>query len=188
MYNYKINPADLAGGPDSRILQQLFGALRTGNLKSIPGLLENPEMLMNEVVGNPMSGINEMLQKGGNYVGGGLKNMGKSLSNSGKGMEGMLGNALSSGGKGIQNAGKFISKNPGMSLGGAALGGLNVAGLADGEDILAQLLGGAGGAGLGFVKGGVPGAIMGGLGGGAAGDILPKLIRMLQGNNQEMNM
>jgi hypothetical protein len=81
----------------------------------------------------------------------------------------------------LGKVGNFISKNPGQALGGAALGGLNLAGLADGEDILLQLLAGAGGAGLGYAKGGVPGAVMGGLGGGAAGDMLPKLLRMLEG-------
>jgi hypothetical protein len=75
------------------------------------------------------------------------------------------------------NAGNFVGSNPGMALGGAALGGLNLAGLGDGEDILMQLLAGAGGAGLGYAKGGVPGAVMGGLGGGVIGDLLPKLNR-----------
>jgi hypothetical protein len=79
------------------------------------------------------------------------------------------------------NLGNFVGANPGMALGGAGLGALNLAGLMDGEGILDQLVAGAAGAGLGYTAGGIPGAVMGGLGGGAAGDMLPKLIRMLQG-------
>jgi hypothetical protein len=134
--------------------------------------------------------------EGGQLAGGAMNKMGAPI---GKGMTNMANALETQGVKSISptlaslgdaglKAGNYMSANPAMALGGAGLGALNVAGLADGEDILAQLLAGAGGAGLGYAKGGIPGAVMGGLGGGAAGDILPKLIRMLQGNNQEMNM
>jgi hypothetical protein len=84
---------------------------------------------------------------------------------------------------GMGNKLKKVGTTP--LLGGAALGGLNLAGLADGEDILLQLLAGAGGAGIGALAGGPTGALFGALGGGAVGDLVPKLGRRMQGNEYE---
>jgi hypothetical protein len=122
------------------------------------------------------------LGKAGDVIGKGLTGAGESLiSKSGNLAGGVIDTRLVNLGKMLKGAGAYTGSNPGMALGGAALGGLNLAGLADEKDILMQLLAGAGGAGLGYAKGGIPGAVMGGLGGGVAGDMLPKLVRMLQG-------
>jgi hypothetical protein len=133
---------------------------------------------MNEQLQKLIAMLQGQTNKMGQTAGAGISGLGQKIATEGvtkmNPMLATLGNA------GV-NAGNFVGNNPGMALGGAALGGLNLAGLADKEDILMQLLGGAGGAGLGYAKGGIPGAVMGGLGGGAAGDILPKLLRMLQG-------
>jgi len=144
---------------------------------------------MNNDIKKLMEFLKMASAEGGELAGGTIGKMGAPI---GKGITGM-GNALqtqgvksmsptliSLGDAGLK-AGNYMSANPAMALGGAGLGALNVAGMADGEDILAQLLGGVGGAGLGYAKGGIPGAVMGGLGGGAAGDLIPKLLRMLQG-------
>jgi len=129
------------------------------------------------VYGPKIAELIKKLQAGANTAGAGISGVGQKIATEGvKSMSPMMAKLGQAG----VNAGNFVGSNPGMALGGAALGGLNLAGLADKEDILMQLLGGAGGAGLGYAKGGIPGAVMGGLGGGAAGDILPKLLRMLQ--------
>jgi hypothetical protein len=130
------------------------------------------------VYGPKIAELIKKLQAGANTAGAGISGVGQKIATEGvKSMSPMMAKLGQAG----VNAGNFVGSNPGAALGGAALGGLNLAGLGDGEDILMQLLAGAGGAGLGYAKGGIPGAVMGGLGGGAAGDMLPKLVRMLQG-------
>jgi hypothetical protein len=154
-------------------LQKLIAMLQGQTNSAIGGVGNTIEDLYR--TGDSMMG---KLGPAGKNIGGKISGLGQKIATEGvtkmNPMLATLGNA------GV-NAGNFVGSNPGMALGGAALGGLNLAGLGDGEDILMQLLAGAGGAGLGYAKGGIPGAVMGGLGGGAAGDMLPKLVRMLQG-------
>jgi hypothetical protein len=137
---------------------------------------------MNEQLQKLIAMLQGQTNKMGQTAGAGISGLGQKIAEQGvKNVNPMLSKLGQAG----VNAGNFVGSNPGMGLGGAALGGLNLAGLADGKDILLQLLAGAGGAGMGALAGGPTGALFGALGGGAVGDLVPKLGRMMQGNQYE---